>query len=77
MAGNPKKRSLTVAGHRTSISLEDDFWAALKEMAQAQGCSLPELITQIDSSRGNSGLSSAIRSAVLAYYRTRSEHAEN
>lgn len=77
MAGTPKKRSLTIAGHRTSISLEDDFWIALKEMAVSQGRSIPELITQIDSNRGTRGLSSAIRSAVLTHYRTGSDRAEN
>ena len=72
MASKPKKRSLTIAGHRTSISLEDDFWEALKEMGKSQGRSVPDLIAEIDAQRGPSGLSSAIRSAVLAFYRANS-----
>jgi predicted DNA-binding ribbon-helix-helix protein len=71
MAGKPKKRSLTIAGHRTSISLEDDFWDALKDMGKEQGRSVPTLISEIDASRGPSGLSSAIRSAILAFYRAK------
>ena len=69
MAGKPKKRSLNIAGHRTSISLEDDFWEALNDMGKAQGKSVPTLIAEIDAARGNFGLSSAIRSAILAFYR--------
>ena len=72
MAGKPKKRSLTIAGHRTSISLEDDFWDALKDMGEAQGKSVPVLIAEIDAGGGPSGLSSAIRSAILAFYRAKS-----
>ena len=69
MAYKPKKRSLTIAGHRTSISLEDDFWDALKTMAKARGQTLPAMIAEIDAGRDQCGLSSAIRSAVLAHYR--------
>ena len=69
MAYKPKKRSLTIAGHRTSISLEDDFWDALNDVAKAQDKSVPLLIAEIDASRGQSGLSSAIRSVILAHYR--------
>ncbi len=69
MASKPKKRSLTIAGHRTSISLEDDFWDALKDMSKTKGKSLPVLIAEIDAGRGPHGLSSAIRSAILAFYR--------
>ena len=70
MAYKPKKRSLTIAGHRTSISLEDDFWAALKDMAEAQGRTVPAIIATIDATRGLCALSSAIRSAILAHFRT-------
>ena len=70
MANKPRKRSLTIVGHRTSISLEDDFWEALKDMASTQGRSVPVLIAAIDASRGTCALSSAIRSAVLAHFRT-------
>jgi predicted DNA-binding ribbon-helix-helix protein len=70
MSGKPKKRSLTIAGHRTSISLEDDFWDALKDMGKAQARSVPDLIAEIDAERSSSGLSSAIRSAILRYDRS-------
>ena len=73
MAGKPKKRSLTIAGHRTSISLEDDFWDALKDMGKTKGKSLPVLIAEIDAGRGPHGLSSAIRSAILAFYRAQTD----
>jgi len=72
MAKMPKKRSLTITGHRTSISLEDDFWDALKDMARAQGRSVPDTIAAIDAGRGSNGLSGAIRCAVLAFYRENS-----
>ena len=67
----PRKRSLTIAGHRTSISLEDSFWRALKEVADRQGKSIPEIVAEIDSQRGTTGLSSAVRAFVLEAYRTR------
>ncbi len=69
MAHKPKKRSLTIAGHRTSISLEDDFWDALKAIAGTRGQTVPEVIAEIDAGRQQYGLSSAIRSMVLAHYR--------
>lgn len=59
-----RKHSLVVAGHRTSVTLEDAFWKALRELAQSDGVSLNELVTRIDEARqGN--LSSAIRVHVL------------
>ncbi len=61
-----QKRSLTILGHRTSISLEDAFWTAVKEIAGADGVTLPALIARIDASRqGKGSLSSAIRVFVL------------
>lgn len=61
-----QKRSLTILGHRTSISLEDAFWDALKEIAKADGLTLPALVARIDASRqGKGSLSSAIRVFVL------------
>ena len=71
MTGKPRKHSLTIAGHRTSISLEDDFWDALKEMSASTDRSIAELVRDIDATRGTRSLSSAIRSAVLTHYRTR------
>lgn len=72
MAYKPKKRSLTIAGHRTSISLEDDFWDALKDVAKARGQTVPAIIAETDAGRQQCGLSSAIRSVILAHYRKKS-----
>ncbi len=60
------KHSLTIAGHRTSISLEQAFWDKLREVAGARGLSLAALIGEIDAGRGAANLSSAIRVFVLA-----------
>jgi predicted DNA-binding ribbon-helix-helix protein len=65
----PVKRSFTIAGHRTSISLETEFWEALKAVAAAEHIPVAKLIARIDDSRGASGLSSAVRIWVLNYYR--------
>ena len=59
------KRSLVIAGHRTSVSLEDAFWRRLRAMAAARGLSLNRLAADIDASRGDANLSSAIRVFVL------------
>ncbi len=59
--GRPVKRSLTIAGHRTSISLEAAFWDALKALATSEGRPMAEIIGEIDEARGEAGLSSAIR----------------
>lgn len=59
------KRSIVIAGHRTSVSLEDPFWRALKVIADENGSSLAKLVTQIDATRGAANLSSAIRVFVL------------
>ena len=65
------KRSIVIAGHKTSVSLEDAFWKGLKEIAAARDLTLSDLIATIDSARGNAGnLSSAIRLFVLDHYRT-------
>ena len=63
------KRSI-IDGHKTSISLEDDFWLALKEIAVRNRVRVSALIARIDSER-NGNLSSAIRTFILAHYRTR------
>ncbi len=65
------KRSITIAGHRTSVSIEDDFWHGLGEIAAARGISVTALIASIDEARGEANLSSAIRSHVLGWYRDR------
>jgi predicted DNA-binding ribbon-helix-helix protein len=67
------KRSIVIAGHKTSVSIEDAFWTALKEIAQTRRQSVAELIGAIDGARqtGNraGNLSSAIRVFVLDYHR--------
>jgi predicted DNA-binding ribbon-helix-helix protein len=57
----PEKRSFSIEGHRTSISLEAPFWIALKQAAAEDGKSLAALINAIDQERGSAGLSSAVR----------------
>ena len=66
------KRSVSIAGHRTSVSLEAPFWDALKDIAQARGNSVQQLIGAIDARRGEQNLSSAIRVFVLAAVRSQS-----
>ena len=66
------KRSLFVAGHKTSVSLEDAFWQELKEIAGGRHMTLSDLAGAIDSERRHSNLSSAIRLFVLDYYRNQS-----
>ena len=66
----PAKHSLTLHGHRTSVSLEAAFWDGFREMAAARGMTLNELAVEIDEGRqGDVGLASAIRLAVLRHYR--------
>ena len=62
-----RKRSLQLAGHRTSIALEPEFWTALEAMAQARGESLAGLIRRIDQERGARPLASACRVAALEH----------
>lgn len=66
-----EKRSLSIAGHRTSISLEPEFWAALELMAAEANLSMAGLIRSIDEARAITNLSSAARLAVLAWYQQR------
>lgn len=63
------KRSFSIAGHRTSIALEPEFWHGLEAMASARAMSLAGLVREIDESRDTANLSSAVRLAVLAWYR--------
>lgn len=60
------KRSVRVAGHPTSISLEEPFWAELKRIAAARRISLNALVTEVDAGRGLANLSSALRMLVVA-----------
>jgi predicted DNA-binding ribbon-helix-helix protein len=65
------KRSIVIAGHKTSISLEDAFWKALKEIAIARRATLSDLVASIDSERQHGNLSSAIRLFVLDHFQTK------
>lgn len=63
------KRSIVIAGHKTSVSLEDAFWKGLKEIAGSREVTLSDLVSSIDSERQHGNLSSAIRLFVLDHYR--------
>jgi predicted DNA-binding ribbon-helix-helix protein len=67
------KRSIVVAGHKTSISLEDEFWNGLREIASARALALSSLVASIDQNRQYVNLSSCIRLFVLEYYQARSD----
>lgn len=68
-AARPVKRSLAIGGHATSISLEQAFWDALKEVAASERQSIVHLVARIDAGRGSAGLSSAVRVWLLEHYR--------
>ena len=63
------KRSIVIAGHKTSISLEDEFWNSFKEIADERGMTVTALVGAIDDDRKHANLSSAIRLFVLSAYR--------
>jgi predicted DNA-binding ribbon-helix-helix protein len=63
------KRSIVVAGHKTSVSLEDAFWKGLKEIAGRRESTLSDIVAAIDGERSYGNLSSAIRLYVLDHYR--------
>jgi predicted DNA-binding ribbon-helix-helix protein len=63
------KRSIVIAGHKTSVSLEDAFWRGLKEIASGRDLTLSDMVSNIDSERKHGNLSSAIRLFVLDHYR--------
>jgi predicted DNA-binding ribbon-helix-helix protein len=63
--GKPRKRSLTIAGHRTAVSLEEPFWQALRLAAETRDVPIARLVAEIDAVRGQTSLSSAIRLFVL------------
>jgi predicted DNA-binding ribbon-helix-helix protein len=69
MKSSVVKRSIVVAGHKTSVSLEDAFWSGLKEIAGGRRSTLSELVAAIDGERRHGNLSSAIRLYVLGHYR--------
>jgi predicted DNA-binding ribbon-helix-helix protein len=64
-----EKRSLSIAGHRTSLALEPEFWRGLEAIAAGRHLPLAALIREIDETRDNPNLSSAIRTTVLTWYR--------
>jgi predicted DNA-binding ribbon-helix-helix protein len=67
----PLKRSFAIRGHRTSISMEEPFWEALQNAAALENSTLAGLVATIDESRGDAGLSSAVRVWILDYFRKR------
>ena len=69
MSLKPKKRSLTLRGHRTSVSLEDRFWTAFRQIAADENLAINALAAKVDEERPfEEGLASAIRDYVLQYY---------
>ena len=74
MSMRPTKRSLTLKGHRTSVSLEDPFWDAFRKIAEEKDRPINALAAEIDAERGlEIGLASAIRLYVLRYYQAISD----
>ena len=67
------KRSIVIAAHKTSVSVEDDFWEALHKIAEQRHETLSHLIASIDAERKHANLSSAIRLYVLGFYRDQYE----
>jgi predicted DNA-binding ribbon-helix-helix protein len=65
------KRSVAISGHKTSISLEHDFWTALKDIARNRELTVSDLVAIIDAERKTGNLSSAARLFVLDHFRTR------
>jgi predicted DNA-binding ribbon-helix-helix protein len=63
------KRSVVVSGHKTSVSLEDAFWRALREIAAGRNMTLSDLVASIEAERQHANLSSAIRLFILDFYR--------
>ena len=66
---NITKRSVVIAGHKTSVSLEEPFWTAVREITQARAMTISALLHEIDRARDNANLSSAVRVFVLNYTR--------
>lgn len=64
------KRSVVIAGHKTSVSLEDAFWSGLKEIAVERRMTLSDLVSTLDKQRAQGNLSSALRLFVLDFYRS-------
>jgi predicted DNA-binding ribbon-helix-helix protein len=64
------KRSVVLGGHKTSVSLESEFWQALRDIADRQSVNVSKLVQKIDGARGDGNLSSAVRVFVLDHFRT-------
>ena len=78
MSLKPKKRSLTLRGHRTSVSLEDRFWTAFRQIAADENLAINVLAAKVDEERPfEEGLASAIRDYVLQYYIRLSRDSDN
>ena len=73
MSTTVRKRSIVITGHKTSISLEDTFWACLKDIANTRSMNLSEVIGFLDAERKMGNLSSAVRVFVLNHYRKNAE----
>jgi predicted DNA-binding ribbon-helix-helix protein len=69
MSSTVKKRSIVIGHHKTSISLEDDFWTSLQQIARGCQMTISDLIAPLDATRKNSNLSSTIRVFILGHYR--------
>jgi predicted DNA-binding ribbon-helix-helix protein len=69
MKSTVKKRSIVIGRHRTSVSLEDDFWTSLRQIARGRQVTISHLIASLDAARANSNLSSTIRVFILDHYR--------
>ena len=74
MQSGVHKRSMVIDGHKTSVSLEEEFWMALKEIAASREMTLSQLVGTIKADRHFGNLSSAVRQFVLDHYRSRTRH---
>lgn len=75
MTSTIAKRSVVIDGHKTSISLEEPFWQAVRDIADQRQITVSELLRQIDQSRANANLSSAVRIFVVDQFRRQAEAA--
>jgi predicted DNA-binding ribbon-helix-helix protein len=76
MSGHLVKRSLAIAGHKTSLALEPEFWSALELEAKARGCSLARLVAEVDKVRADGHPDRSLASAVRVWLLTRAQTVE-
>ncbi|MBI1205152.1 MAG: aryl-sulfate sulfotransferase [Rhodopseudomonas sp.] len=76
MKSSIAKRSVVIGGHKTSVSLEEPFWQAVREITDKRSITVSELLRQIDQARDSSNLSSAVRVFVLDQVRQRADAAQ-